>query len=83
MDRNPLNGAVSAKDILVETGAGLVFGGVKSTVPRADPILDLLPPDPTPARALHVTDVGKSVWSDTVLATEGDGAPWPATGRQP
>ncbi len=83
LDRNPLNDAVSAKDILVETGAGLVFGGVKSTVPRADPILDLLPPDPTPARALHVTDVGKSVWSDTVLATEGDGAPWPATGRQP
>jgi RHS repeat-associated protein len=79
LDRNPLNDDVSTKDILVETGAGLVFGGVRSTVPHTNDVLDLRLPDRTLKGTGHISDAGKSLWSDSVLATHGDGATWPTT----
>ncbi|MDP8974770.1 MAG: DUF6531 domain-containing protein [Actinomycetota bacterium] len=78
LDRNPLNDDFSTKDVVVETGAGLVFGGVRSTVPHTNEVLDLRLHDRTLARTGQVTDAGKSLLSDSVLATHGDGASWPA-----
>lgn len=83
LDTNPLNDAVSTKDILVETTAGFVFGGVRSTVPHTNSVLDLRLPETTLAGTRRISDAGRSLWSDTVLATEGDGAAWPAGGLRP
>jgi RHS repeat-associated protein len=83
LDRNPLNDEVSSEDILIETTAGLVFGGIRSTVPYGNEVLDLRLSKRELTNAGNISDAGRSLWSDTVLANQGDGAAWPAGGLRP
>jgi len=83
LDRNPLNDEVSTRDILVETTSGLVFGGIKSTVPHGNDALDLRLSDRELTRAARVSDAGKSFWSDSYQMNQGDGASWPSGWPRP
>jgi hypothetical protein len=83
LDRNPLNDEVSTRDVLVETTSGFVFGGIRSTVPHGNEVLDLRLSDRELVGARHISEAGKSLSSDTVLALQGDGAEWPTGGPRP
>lgn len=83
LDRNPLNDEVSTRDVLVETTGGFVFGGIRSTVPHGNEVLDLRLSERELVGARNISEAGKSLSSDTLLANQGDGAEWPTGGPRP